>query len=66
MSGLDYYLRIKNKDSADDLSRLERAQILQEQAAEYEEALAIDRARQREIQEQKNRERYFFNCIIFN
>lgn len=58
MTGLDHYLQIKNKDAADELSRLEREQIRQEQIEEYEKSLATDRAKQEEIQRKKQLERW--------
>uniref|UniRef100_A0A915DM66 UBX domain-containing protein n=1 Tax=Ditylenchus dipsaci TaxID=166011 RepID=A0A915DM66_9BILA len=57
MQGLDMYLRIKNKDVAEEQSRLEREQIRQEQVEEYEKSLAVDRAKQEELAKQRQRER---------
>jgi len=57
MMGLDTYMRIKNKEVAEEQSRLEREQIRQEQVEEYEKSLATDRAKQEELARQRQREK---------
>jgi hypothetical protein len=56
MSGLDRCMSIKNKDAAEEQSRLERQAFRDQQVEEYEQSLAIDRARQEELQKQRQLE----------
>ncbi|KAI1720420.1 UBX domain-containing protein [Ditylenchus destructor] len=48
MMSLDTFMRVKHDEAADDQKRIEREQIRQEQAEEYEKALAADRAKREE------------------
>ncbi|KAI1718345.1 UBX domain-containing protein [Ditylenchus destructor] len=48
MMSLDTFMRMKHDEAADGQKRIEREQIRQEQAEEYEKALAADRAKREE------------------
>ena len=56
MLGLDHYTRIKNKDAAEEQLRLERQAVRDQQVEDYEKALAIDQAKQEQIQRQRKQE----------
>lgn len=53
MTGLDTFMRIKNKDAEEEQKKIEREQIRQEQIDEYEKALATDRAKKEEQEKQR-------------
>jgi hypothetical protein len=53
---LDSFQQVKNRIATEEQNRLEREAIRQEQANEYELSKAIDKARQEEIQRQKQKE----------
>uniref|UniRef100_A0A915CWP0 UAS domain-containing protein n=1 Tax=Ditylenchus dipsaci TaxID=166011 RepID=A0A915CWP0_9BILA len=55
--GLDVYMRIKNREAAERHNKVEREQILQQQAEDYQKSLARDRAKQEEQAQQRQRER---------
>lgn len=56
MNGLDQYQNIKNTDAAEERERIEREEILREQAREYERSLAQDRARQKQLETERKQQ----------
>jgi len=59
MIGLDQYQGIRHQNQEEERGRLERELFRQEQAQEYERSLALDKAKQQELHEQKTKERFF-------
>uniref|UniRef100_A0A915NAV8 UBX domain-containing protein n=1 Tax=Meloidogyne javanica TaxID=6303 RepID=A0A915NAV8_MELJA len=57
MIGLDQYQGIRHQNQEEERGRLERELFRQEQAQEYERSLALDKAKQQELHEQKTKER---------